>query len=126
MTSTLNGSCACGTIRFQVTGKPGGPSVCHCSQCRKMSGHAWSSAHVLKPDLQIDGPVKWLRLSDSAERGICPDCGAFLFWVGRDEPDYISFALGAIDGPTGITLKRHIFTADKGDYYSLDDGLPQS
>lgn len=125
MTENLKGSCACGKIHFTVTGEAGGPSVCHCSQCRKMSGHAWASAHVLKPEIQIEGPVKWLKLSEKAERGICPDCGSFLFWVGVDEPEYISFALGAIDGPTGITLKRHIFTADKADYYLLEDGLEQ-
>ena len=37
----------------------------------------------------------------------------------------LSFALGAIDGPTGLTLDRHIFTATKGDYYAIADGLPQ-
>lgn len=38
----------------------------------------------------------------------------------------MSFALGAIDGPTGITSEKHIFTASKGDYYDINDGLPQS
>ncbi|MEQ9675765.1 MAG: GFA family protein, partial [Roseovarius indicus] len=36
-----------------------------------------------------------------------------------------SFALGALDEPTGLTLEKHIFTADKGDYYDIKDGLPQ-
>ena len=35
-------------------------------------------------------------------------------------------ALGAIDGPTGLALERHIFVADKGDYYRIGDGLPQN
>jgi len=34
-------------------------------------------------------------------------------------------ALGALDGPTGLKLERHIFTADKGDYYDIDDGIAQ-
>ena len=37
----------------------------------------------------------------------------------------MSFALGAIDGPTGLTLEKHIFTDTKGDYYQIADGLPQ-
>ena len=32
---------------------------------------------------------------------------------------------GSVDGDAGITLDRHIFVADKGDYYELNDGLPQ-
>lgn len=120
----MQGSCACDKIRFVIQGTPQGASVCHCSQCRKMSGFAWSSAYLPAGQICIDGPVKWIALSDSAKRGICPDCGAFLFWKAHDE-DRMSFALGAIDGPTGLALSKHIFTGDKGDYYQIADGLPQ-
>lgn len=120
----LNGSCACGAIRFSTSAAPFGASSCHCTQCRKMSGHIWASAQVPVGDLTIDGPVRWLELTPKARRGICPDCGAFLFWHGSGE-DTISFALGAVDGDTGLRLERHIFTADKGDYYDIADGLPQ-
>ncbi len=34
--------------------------------------------------------------------------------------------MGAIDTPTGVRLAKHIFVADKGDYYDIEDGLPQS
>jgi hypothetical protein len=33
---------------------------------------------------------------------------------------------GTIDGATGLRLQRHIFVADKGDYYDIADGLPQN
>jgi hypothetical protein len=33
--------------------------------------------------------------------------------------------MGAFDGSTGLQLQRHIFVAEKGDYYSINDGLPQ-
>jgi len=42
----LRGSCLCGAVCYQVTGDVYGPSVCHCSQCRKQSGHLWASAYV--------------------------------------------------------------------------------
>jgi hypothetical protein len=29
-------------------------------------------------------------------------------------------------GPTGVRRERHIFVAEKGDYYTLGDGLPQN
>ncbi|MFW2543055.1 GFA family protein [Primorskyibacter sp. 2E107] len=120
----MQGSCACGAITFAVNDVPLGASCCHCSQCRKMSGHVWSSAYVQASALAIAGPVKWVALTEVAHRGICPDCGAFLFWKAHEE-DTMSFALGAIDGPTGLALEKHIFTATKGDYYTLCDGLPQ-
>ncbi len=120
----IQGSCLCGGVRFTVRGTPQGTSVCHCGQCRKQSGHVWSSAHVPDADLSVEGEVRWFRASDKARRGFCPDCGSFLFWKG-DAEDKVSFALGAVDGPTGLRLEKHIFTADKGDYYDIADGVPQ-
>jgi len=34
---------------------------------------------------------------------------------------------GAVrEPPTGVRLAKHTFVGDKGDYYDIDDGLPQS
>lgn len=120
----IQGSCLCGDIQFETVAQPKGASMCHCGQCRKQSGGIWSSAYVDTQDLTITGPVTWFRASDKAERGICPRCGSFLFWRGTGEIT-TSFSLSAIDGPTGITIEKHIFTADKGDFYEIADGLPQ-
>ncbi|KIN75260.1 Glutathione-dependent formaldehyde-activating, GFA [Sulfitobacter noctilucae] len=32
---------------------------------------------------------------------------------------------GTIDGATGISTAKHIYVADKGDYYDIADNLPQ-
>lgn len=34
--------------------------------------------------------------------------------------------MGAFDGPTNTKLAKHIFVANKGDYYDIADGLPQN
>jgi len=121
----FRGSCLCGDITFEATGELQGVSACHCGQCRKQSGHVWSSAYVPEVDVKITGDVTWYEATPAAKRGFCARCGAFLFWKAHDE-DKMSFALGALDGPTGLRLEKHIFTADKGDYYEIADGVPQS
>ncbi|MFY0679028.1 MAG: GFA family protein [Thalassovita sp.] len=118
------GSCACGQVSFVVSEAPRNVSACHCRQCRKMAGLAWASAEVPQTALKIDGDVHWLKLSASVQRGICRNCGAFLFWNAEYDKN-ISFALSALDAPTGLKLEKHIFTSDKGDYYDISDGLPQ-
>ncbi len=120
----ITGNCLCGACRFETDAPPRGPSMCHCSQCRRQSGGIWSSAHVERSALRITGPVKWFASSATARRGFCPACGSFLFWEDTGE-DTCSFALGTISNPTGLSLEKHIFTADKGDYYDIADGLPQ-
>ncbi len=124
MTPGLHGRCLCGAIAFRVTAEPQGASACHCSQCRRQSGHVWASASVPSAALEIAGTPRWYASSAEARRGFCGTCGSVLFWKARGE-DRISFALGALERPTGLVLETHIFVADKGDYYEIADGLPQ-
>ncbi|MEC3860848.1 GFA family protein [Mesobacterium sp. TK19101] len=120
----LKGSCLCGAVTYTADGEIGQPAACHCTQCRKQSGHVWASAWCAETDLTITGDVRWYHASPTAKRGFCPTCGSVLFWKAQTE-DTISFSAGSIDGPTGLNLRIHIFTADKGDYYDIADGVPQ-
>ena len=128
----LTGQCLCGAIEFFFDRqRTDHPSVCHCGQCRRWSGHIWASLNVPVAELSFTkgkDKVKWFASSDIARRGFCADGGASLFLDGHgiaDEQDKISVALGALDAPTTIKLEEHIFVADKCDYYEIADGLPQ-
>ncbi|MEP1613085.1 MAG: GFA family protein [Roseobacter sp.] len=107
-----------------MTGDVKSVSACHCGQCRRQSGGIWHSAIVERCDLQITGMLQWYRSSPTARRGFCPTCGAFLFWQ-NDSESSMSFALGALETPTGLTLQKHIFTADQGDYYTINENTAQ-
>lgn len=121
------GSCQCGAVTFTVAGALPPPNACHCSVCRKQSGHYFASTEVKRADLTITGAehVTWYQSSAKIRRGFCARCGSSLFW---DPPhlDWIAVAMGAFDGPTGTQMYLHIFVADKGDYYTIADGLPQN
>ncbi len=120
------GSCLCGAVRFEVAGALHPPDACHCTQCRKQSGHYWASTNVPRDALTIDGAdnLTWYRSSERVRRGFCAICGSALFW----DPirlDIIAVAMGAFEKPTQVHLEKHIFVADKGDYYDIADGVPQ-
>ena len=68
----MKGSCLCGAVRFEVSGPVEGPSVCHCTQCRKQSGHLWASAFAPEQRVSIAGPVQWYEATPQAKRGFCP------------------------------------------------------
>lgn len=123
---TYEGSCLCGAVRFQVRHALGTSDACHCRMCRKHSGHYFASADVPRSALMVQGEdrLTWYRSSALVRRGFCRVCGSSLFWDPTHR-DWMSVALGAIDGPTGTQLGKHIFVADKGDYYEIADGLPQ-
>lgn len=121
------GSCLCGAVRFTVAGDLPPPDACHCSQCRKQTGHFLASTDVLKTALTIEQTeaLAWFMSSENVRRGFCRTCGSTLFWEPLNR-ERIAVAMGAFDTPTGTSLGHHIFVADKGDYYAITDGLPQS
>ena len=124
--ASARGGCLCGATRFEVVGALRPVVCCHCGQCRRWHGHVAAYTAVGKDRLIITegGSLTWYRSSDQAQRGFCRDCGASLFWQPEGR-DYVAVAAGALDAPSGLQTARHIFVADKGDYYDIDDGLEQ-
>lgn len=121
------GSCLCGAVKFTLNGEIKAPNACHCSQCRKQTGHYFASTDIALEDLKIEGAgnIIWFQSSQKARRGFCGTCGSTLFWQPLHSK-FASIAMGVFDGPTGTALNLHIFVADKGDYYEIADGLPQN
>ncbi len=120
-------SCLCQAITVTTTAELKGPDACHCQACRKTSGHYFASVEVPKSSVSIEGEehLTWYQSSEKVRRGFCSVCGSSLLW----EPvfrDWTAIAMGAFDGPTQAKLALHIYTADKGDYYEIADGLPQN
>ncbi len=121
------GSCLCGAVTIEVEGELAPPDACHCSQCRRQSGHVWASTDVPEERLTITGGdnITWYQASEKVRRGFCKTCGSYLFWDPIHHPR-TAVAMGAFDAPTGTQLESHIYVADKGDYYDIGDGLPQN
>lgn len=122
-----HGSCLCGAIRFEVTGPLASPDACHCTDCRKVSGHYFASTDVPRAALTLHGSDKitWYASSEKVRRGFCSICGSSLFW-DPIERDWTAIAMGAFDTATETSLGKHIWVADKADYYDISDGLPQN
>ena len=118
---TARGSCLCGAVSFQITGPLRQVIACHCTQCRKQSGHYWALSSAADEDFHLtneDG-LKWYSASDTAIRGFCATCGSTMFWKQNDE-NKISFSAGTLDEHPELSIAKHIFTDTKGDYYTLE------
>ena len=123
------GGCLCGGVRYEVRAKLRDVIACHCSQCRKTSGHFVAATQAPSAQLQLteSATLRWYRSSASAERGFCACCGGNLFWrETAPGSTTTSIMAGTLETPTGLNLVQHIFVADKSDYYKINDGAPQS
>ena len=128
MTDELRkGSCLCGKVRLEVRGPMREMVACHCSQCRKQTGSYYMATNAPDDALTVHGGehLTWYHASPEARRGFCRHCGSALFWKHEEDP-FTSIMAGCFDNPTGLKLTKHIFVDDKGDYYEITDGLPQS
>lgn len=125
MTMQLTGRCECRKVSFTVYSVRETVTVCHCSQCRRFSGHVWASTHAQFENVTFDDDegLTWYTSSDFAKRGFCKHCGSTLFYR-RDDESGIGIAAGCLDAPTGLRLDKHIFVDDQGDYYEISDEKP--
>ncbi|MBS0367183.1 MAG: GFA family protein [Proteobacteria bacterium] len=127
MSGPRTGGCLCGAVRYRVDGPLRPIVMCHCTQCRRMTGHflAATAARRGHFTLAASEGLRWYSASPHARRGFCERCGSTLFWEGEGR-DYISIAAGSLDDSSGLAIAAHIFTADKGGYYDIEPGAVQS
>lgn len=125
----LEGSCLCGGVRYQVSGKLG-PSVhCHCGQCRKASGASFATnASVAATDFRFEkgeSLVGRFESSPGVSRCFCTRCGSPLIKLDAARPEEIRIRLGTLDSDPGTKPSAHIFVGSRAPWTVITDDLPQ-
>ncbi len=108
-------SCRCGQLSAVVTGEPVRVSACHCLDCQKRTGSAFSAqARWPAEQVKASGRSKsWAHLADSGHRVthfFCPDCGSTLHYriEGKFE-GLVAIPLGAFDDPYSLTPRYSVW-----------------
>ncbi|KAJ5184559.1 hypothetical protein N7491_007574 [Penicillium cf. griseofulvum] len=78
------GGCFCGKVRVEYNGQPLSSALCHCLDCRKITGSLYTYNFIVKTaELKVSGSPKAVaKTSDSGnsiKNFFCPDCGTPLF-----------------------------------------------
>lgn len=109
MGGTVDGSCLCGAVRFNVRGPLHRVTTCHCAMCRRSTTSVGAYTACAPDDIAIQGrKLRWFRSSPIAERGFCARCGSQLFWR-RFGGDRISISAGSFDDPSVLEFGDHVF-----------------
>lgn len=104
MSKPYRGGCACGALRYEVSGEPVAMVECQCRQCQRDSGtgHASNLAFMGAP-VTIEGPRStWDMVGDGGtrkSRAFCPTCGSPVYTVFPDMPNFIAVRAGSLDEP---------------------------
>ena len=76
------GGCQCGKLRYEITEEPRSVYTCHCLDCQRLTGSAFSLGVVVpETGFRLAGvePRQLSRTADSGRvsvRLVCPECGA--------------------------------------------------
>lgn len=76
----LEGSCLCGSVRWQYRDMPKSATACSCTACRRY-GVLWAYGHE-EEDVHFFGVTKAYVRGDSLAFHFCPECGCIAYWRG--------------------------------------------
>ena len=97
------GGCLCGAVRYSVRGDPVHVVRCHCADCRKESGSAFSVyAHWPVEAFEMSGEI-----SSYDGRGFCPRCGSRVLDTTDRSDALIEIRIGSLDAPGTLLELAH-------------------
>ena len=129
----IEGGCACGDLRYRSNAAPILMFNCHCRDCQRASGGAFTPVVVFAPgilDITKGTPRYYITRSENGghlHRGFCPQCGSRVF--GKPDPDG-AFQFGAVtasslDDPNIFKPQHIIFAADAYAWHVMDSNVPR-
>ena len=130
MGASVQGSCLCGGVTFEVALPFRRANHCHCSRCRKHSGtFGLTQGRVARSQFRLlsgDELIRVFAPAGGKVKAFCIECGSSLFGGDWPDGDEISVRLGSLDGDPGIRPQYHSFVGSRAAWDALpQDGLPR-
>jgi hypothetical protein len=135
MTQSIIGGCLCGKVRFSIENNFKRFHLCHCLQCRKITGSAHASNLFTTPQA-----LEWTSGESSKKQFdfpgrdftvvFCTECGSGLPFVTKNGKALIVPA-GSLDAEPNNAPNDNIFWTERASWYALGvtakhcDGFPE-
>jgi hypothetical protein len=124
MDELRKGGCACGAVRFEALGAPKFVSNCHCRDCRRATGAAfstWVGYDTGKVCWQGEPTVH--ASSATVRRGFCTRCGTPLSYSGKQWAAETHLLIGTFDSPDDLIPTGDVYTTEKLRWTKLVDAM---
>jgi hypothetical protein len=110
----IKGRCRCGKVTYSSAADPVFVGICHCTNCQKMTGSAYSAVvAVPTPTLAVTGTTK--RFDDVGDSGkathrdFCPECGSTVTESADVMPGITMIGIGTLDDPSSVKPAMQIY-----------------
>ena len=125
----LTGSCYCGKVRYESAGKILIFANCHCPDCRKFSGSAFSSVLAVEESgFKVVAGADHLVAYNSSPgkfRSFCKTCGCHLFARAEQRPGMVLIRAGSLDVDPRMQPQSHIWVSMKAPWHAICDSATQ-
>jgi hypothetical protein len=122
-------ACHCGQLRLGCDGDPKKISLCHCLDCQRRTGSAFSVAVFYeRSQVRVESgtPASFARPSASGfpvTFHFCGCCGSNVYWEPARLPELIGVAIGAFADPGFPCPEQSVWTRDKHGWIDLPEGM---
>ena len=129
----IQGSCLCGSVRFEIERAVGPFELCHCSRCRKASGSAFiAGLGVRSQDFRLLQGRDLVRSYQAPIRehppayrtSFCARCGSPVPGPLAGA-SWLEVPAGLLDSDPQLRPDRHIFTDYRSEWFEITDDIPQ-
>ena len=123
--TTRTATCRCGQLSATCTGEPVRVSVCHCLDCQKRSGSAFSAqARWPAEQVVVAGASKtFVHTADSGNtitHHFCPDCGSTVHYrIDGKFDGLIAIPIGAFADPAFPAPRFSVWEERKHDWVAI-------
>jgi hypothetical protein len=130
MSQSYTGGCACGAIRYEISGEPIFQNDCQCLDCQRKSGTGHGSYLTFaRGGVKQSGQAKtWDIVADSGNvktRAFCPTCGSPVFQTYVAMPDAFTVHAASLDDPSRYKPQAVTYAIRGHAWDRLDPALPK-
>jgi hypothetical protein len=122
----IDGHCHCGRITFAAEVDPAAVTICHCTDCQRLTGSAFRAnvvapaAHFVLHGDTLKSYVKTAESGNQRRHAFCGECGTPVYACAIENPQSYSLRIGTITQRAAFAPKRQIWRRSALDWV---DGL---
>ncbi len=130
MSEARTGGCLCGAVRYAVDWPAQAMVVCHCSDCQKQAGSAFSVVGVAKRDaIRVTGELTTFAHPGSSgqtvERRFCARCGSPILTetAAARAQGIVFFKAGTLDETADLAPTVHYWMRSAHHWFAVPEGV---
>lgn len=123
----MRGACFCGAVQVVFARRPRSVVNCHCGQCRRLSGAAFTTwASFAQAAMHVEGGehLTAFAATHHVERHFCSRCGSHVYTRDKRMPKVVGVPAGVLPNLPELAPSAHYFASDKAAWHVIGDSRP--